>query len=245
MALAPPAEDLCLAFANTRYWRGRAEPTGTLAGYADLLTWLEKNSGSAPALLSRARHWATGHAAQSAQAAAEAIELRETIYRLFTAIADGKDVPARDLDRLNAALAEAPARAQLIRGATGFGWAANSDVPTIPALLAPALWSWADLLTYADNRRLRRCANDEVPVAFHGSQQRWDAALVRYEFLRQPCQGETSLSARQDGQSPSLTKNAAGSPLTYVSAVCCGRKIKKSAYGFLRSAAQNFARVGP
>ncbi len=177
MALAPPAEDLCLAFANTRYWRGRAEPTETLAGYADLLTWLEKNSGSAPALLSRARHWATGHAAQSAQAAAEAIELRETIYRLFTAIADGKDVPARDLDRLNAALAEAPARARLIRGATGFGWAADSDVPTIPALLAPALWSSADLLTYADNRRLRRCANDECLWLFmdhsKGGTRRW------------------------------------------------------------------------
>jgi predicted RNA-binding Zn ribbon-like protein len=177
VALAAPAEDLCLAFANTRYWRGRGEPTETLGGYNDLLAWLEKNSGSAPALLSRARHWAAEHAPAADRAASDAVALREAIYRLFTAIAAGTTIADRELAALNAALADAPPRARLIRGAAGYGWAADAAAPTVAMLLAPVLWSAADLLTHASDRRVRRCANDECLWLFmdhsKGGTRRW------------------------------------------------------------------------
>ncbi len=177
VALAPPAEDLCLAFANTRYWRGRPEPTETLNGFGDLLEWLESKSGSAPALIGQARAWAAAEPAAASRAADEAIEIRETIYRLFTAIAAEAHPTQHDLDQLNHVLALAPPRARLIRRAHGFGWAAHDAVPTVPALLAPVLWSTADLLTYADNRRLRRCANEECLWLFmdhsKGGTRRW------------------------------------------------------------------------
>jgi predicted RNA-binding Zn ribbon-like protein len=177
VALAAPAEDLCLAFVNTRYWRGRAEPTETLRNFDDLLVWLERHSGSAPSLISRARERANHHPTAVARAAKEALALRETIYRIFTAIATNEAVVANDLDQLNRALALTPPRVRLIRGTRGFGWAANDAVPTVPALLAPVLWSAADLLTYADNRRLRRCANEECLWLFmdhsKGGTRRW------------------------------------------------------------------------
>lgn len=177
IALAPPAEDLCLAFANTRYWRGRPEPAETLHGFGDLLAWLENKSGSATAMIDQARAWAADEPAAASRAADEALAVRETIYRLFTAVAAEAQPAQRDLDQLNHALALAPPRARLIRGAKGFGWAASDAVPTIPALLAPVLWSTADLLTYADNRRLRRCANDECLWLFmdhsKGGTRRW------------------------------------------------------------------------
>jgi predicted RNA-binding Zn ribbon-like protein len=177
VALSAPAEDLCLAFVNTRYWRGRAEPTETLRNLDDVLVWLERHSGSAPPLLSRARERAVDHPAAAARARKEAIALRETIYRVFTAIALGETVMASDLEQLNRALALTPPRVRLIRGAKGFGWAAHEAVPTVPALLAPVLWSAADLLTYADNRRLRRCANEECLWLFmdhsKGGTRRW------------------------------------------------------------------------
>jgi predicted RNA-binding Zn ribbon-like protein len=177
VALAAPAEDLCLAYVNTRYWRGRAEPTETLCNFDDVLIWLERHSGSAPPLLSRARERARDHRAAVARAGREAIALRETIYRIFTAIAVGESVMAKDLDQLNHALALTPPRLRLIRGTKGFGWAANEAIPTVPALLAPVLWSAADLLTYADNRRLRRCANEECLWLFmdhsKGGTRRW------------------------------------------------------------------------
>ena len=177
IALAAPAEDLCLAFVNTRYWRGRAEPTETLGNFADLLAWLERCSASAPPLIQRARQRATGDPAAAAQAGNEAIALRETIYRIFTAIAAGQTVTAGDLAHLNHALALTPPRVRLIAGAKGFGWAAKDAVPAVPALLAPVLWSAADLLTFADNRRLRRCANRECLWLFmdhsKGGTRRW------------------------------------------------------------------------
>jgi predicted RNA-binding Zn ribbon-like protein len=177
VALAAPAEDLCLAFANTRYWRGKDEPTETLSSYGDLLTWLEKNSGSAPALLSRAKRWATDHDAAAGHAATEAVAVRETIYRLFTAVAAGDKVGDRELADLNRVLAEAPPRERLIRGEAGLGWAANPDTPGLPALLASILWSAADLLTHATDRRVRRCANDACLWLFmdhsKGGTRRW------------------------------------------------------------------------
>jgi predicted RNA-binding Zn ribbon-like protein len=142
-----------------------------------LLIWLEHHSGSAPALISRARERAIDHPTMVARAGKEAIALREPIYRIFTAIAEGETVTASDLEQLNRALALTPPRVRLIRGTKGFGWAANDALPIVPALLAPVLWSAADLLTYADNRRLRRCANEECLWLFmdhsKGGTRRW------------------------------------------------------------------------
>src|SRR3954451_22220413 len=78
--------DLCLDFANTRYWRGQATPTETLNGPAELASW------------------AKGAKAPSPREFEQAIALRETLYRLFDAQSQGKPAPPRDLDALNSAL---------------------------------------------------------------------------------------------------------------------------------------------
>ena len=177
VVLAPPAEDLCLAFANTRYWRGRAAPAETLNGFADVLDWLAKNGGAPQGLVTQARKWADAHHGDAGVAAAESIALREAIYRLFADIADGGKLAERDLAALNDALAETPPRLHLSRGEHGWGWEANEAPPSVATLLAPVLWSAADLLIYSGNRRLRRCANEECLWLFmdhsKGGTRRW------------------------------------------------------------------------
>jgi predicted RNA-binding Zn ribbon-like protein len=74
--------DLCLEFANTRYWRGQATPTETLNAPTDLAAWLK--TAKMPA----------------AKEFDLAIGLRETLYRLFDAQAQGKATPSRDLEIL-------------------------------------------------------------------------------------------------------------------------------------------------
>ena len=69
--------DLCLEFANTRYWRGQPVPTETLNSADDLSAW------------------ATGNISKEARPLAKreferAIEARETIYRVFDATSRGK-----------------------------------------------------------------------------------------------------------------------------------------------------------
>jgi predicted RNA-binding Zn ribbon-like protein len=143
---APP-DDLCLGYANTRFWRGTAAPTEMLSGFTALLAWLKTATGRRTPK-SRRRH--------QDRLFAEAIGLRETIYRIFTAVALGRPVADADLAALNRALARVPARRRLVRR-NGYAWAAAAP-DSVPSLLAPVLWSAADLLARA--APVRACAND-------------------------------------------------------------------------------------
>ena len=159
--LIPAArEDLCLAFANTLFWRGRPEPTENLGGIAELLGWLGGAAGLPAETVEAARPWAQAHRQQADALFVEAIGLREAIYRLFGALAAGEPAPAGDVALLNHALADAPPRQRVAQAAGGYAWQTGGIAMSAPGLLAPVLWSAGDLLTRADRRRVRRCAND-------------------------------------------------------------------------------------
>ena len=180
-----PDADLCLAFANTRYWRGTATPADELNGLDDLLRWTEKAERLPPAMVQRfAAHTAIFQ---------DAIALRETIHRCFAATASGGAHPAAELAALNAALEQAPARRRVQAG----GWDVGMPGPSAAALLAPALWSAADLLVGAQLGRVRQCANPAVRLAVPRQQQERQPALVLDERLRQPRQGASALPAAE------------------------------------------------
>lgn len=151
--------DLCLDFANTRYWRGQAAPTETLNGPADLANWAKTPTRPSPREFD------------------QAIALREMLYRLFDAPAQGKPAPPRDLEALNQALAQAPGRRTLKRGRTGYEWEVDAKSGTALALLAPVLWSAGDLLAGPRLDRVRRCANPECGWLFlddsRAGKRRW------------------------------------------------------------------------
>jgi len=64
--------DLCLDFANTRYWRGQDTPTETLNTPADLAAWTRAPKPPSQKEFERA------------------LELRETLHRLFDAVAQAR-----------------------------------------------------------------------------------------------------------------------------------------------------------
>jgi predicted RNA-binding Zn ribbon-like protein len=151
--------DLCLDFANTRYWRGQTRPTETLSAPADLAGWAKASK------------------APSSREFERALALRETIHRLFDAHAQGKAPAARDLETLNAALAAAPARTTLKRGREGYEWDVDMKSGTALGLLAPVLWSAGDLLAGPKLGKVRRCANPECLFLFlddsRAGKRRW------------------------------------------------------------------------
>jgi predicted RNA-binding Zn ribbon-like protein len=156
-----PADDLCLGFANTLSWRGSSAPTEALGGFSDLLNWLAE-AGQQPSLAwPDAADWSRDHPQQVGRLFAQAIALREVIFRCCFAVASGDAVPDADLEALNHALAAAPPRRRLVREAGVYAWAAERAEPSVPRLLAPILWSAADLLACAGRLRVRRCANDK------------------------------------------------------------------------------------
>ena len=67
---------------------------------------------------------------------------------------------------LSQALSEAPTRRQLAHSGTGYAWQIElgrldgAGLP-IPVLLAPVVWSAADLMVGSGRRRIRQCANSE------------------------------------------------------------------------------------
>ena len=160
-ALIPaPKDDLCLAFANTLSWRGSPAPRESLGDIDDLLGWLANTAKIPPQAIEAAGNRLRRHPYDAAALFADAVALREAIYRMFSALAASEPVGERELALLNRALAEAPDRETLARAKGGYAWAVTRIDMTAPGLLAPVLWSAADLLTHAEHRRVRRCAND-------------------------------------------------------------------------------------
>jgi predicted RNA-binding Zn ribbon-like protein len=159
--LISPSPGLSLALANTRYWRGSATPTDELADAKALSEWLVRN-GALEAKAARAL--------ANDALFVQAIEMRETLYRIFAALAAQATPKPRDVAALRSALAAAPSRNRLVQTKDGFAW--QLEAPDAPdasgsaALLAPVLWSAADLLTGDAAKRLRLCSNDKCLYLF-------------------------------------------------------------------------------
>lgn len=165
LVLDVPAADLCLTFANTRYWRGSPSPSEELNAPADLLAWCRAHGVPQPAVAAAGERW-QANPREGARQFAAAIDMREAVYRAFAAIAGDRPPAQADLSVLNAALAAAPARSCLTPLPDGYGW----QVPAVPAtaagMLAPVLWSAGDLLTLARRGRIRCCANEKCRWLF-------------------------------------------------------------------------------
>jgi predicted RNA-binding Zn ribbon-like protein len=175
-----------LDFANTLAWRGSA-PSESLHGLSDIQKWCA-SSGSvlAGAIAGDGTNgtngthgtWSDRHPAEAAAIFRGAIAIRETIYRIFHAVASGNAPADGDLFDLNRALKETPARDALQRIRDAFGWrVAGKPRATASALLAPVLWSAGDLLAAPQLQRVRECANGKCLWLFldesKNSTRRW------------------------------------------------------------------------
>ena len=156
--------DLCLEFANTRYWRGQPTPTETLNSAEDLSAWSAANISKEARPLAKREF-------------ERAIELRETVYRVFDATTRGKVPAAPDLQAMNELLAISPTRTTLRRERGGFAWDVDMRGSTALGQLAPVLWSAGDLLTGGKLDKVKRCANPECGWLFlddsRAGKRRW------------------------------------------------------------------------
>jgi predicted RNA-binding Zn ribbon-like protein len=170
-------EDLCLNYANTLSWRGSGRPLEKLHDLADILRWTEHSGVVRPAAFRQLRRWSRHHQAGAAELFAQSIAIRETMFRIFSAIAVGDPVAAKDFVVLRTALANAPSRHQLARSGERCGWRVEVGEPAVASVLAPVLWSAADLMLNAPSRPIRRCANAECLWLFidqsKNSTRRW------------------------------------------------------------------------
>ena len=167
-----PAEELCLSFANTRYWRG-SEPAATeqLATAKALGDWLAAN-----AAMPRMRE-AAGGAPTSTRCSIQRSRCARRSTGSFLSIGEGRAPPPGDLEIFNRALAETPQRLGISARGGAYSWVVAAPAVSLGGVLAPVIWSAADLLTHAGDRRIRRCANDKCRWVFidrsKGGTRRW------------------------------------------------------------------------
>jgi predicted RNA-binding Zn ribbon-like protein len=154
-------DELCLEYANTLSWRGSAAPIERFHKFADLMDWTERSGGVPTRALRPVRTWGREHPAKAAKLFVDAIATRETIYRIFSTLADGEAVLDQDFAALRNAIADAPVRRQLVLSEGRYGWRIDGLRPSLAHVLAPVLWSSGDLMLDLGRRRVRRCANEK------------------------------------------------------------------------------------
>jgi predicted RNA-binding Zn ribbon-like protein len=149
---------LCLDFVNTVGGHRQGEPKETLQTYVDFADWAAVGGVVTKSASAQLKEMASSNEARAARVLADAKRLRETMYEVFVAMADGRKAPASEIAVLSAAMSEAHAHLQLRASGSGYHlvWPAPSD---LRAPLWPIVKSAVDLLISGETR-LRECASE-------------------------------------------------------------------------------------
>ncbi|MCZ6906331.1 MAG: ABATE domain-containing protein [Deltaproteobacteria bacterium] len=148
---------LCLDFANTVSKRPTYHPQDRLTSFPRLVAW----SHQAHIVSDREAQRLIRAGICQSEAAAEVLEraigLREVIYRIFSAIAAGRQPVVVDLSKLNVCLAEAMVMARIVSTPNGYAWGWQDTEDALDRTLWPVARSAADLLASDGLVAVRDC----------------------------------------------------------------------------------------
>jgi predicted RNA-binding Zn ribbon-like protein len=153
-------EWLCLSFANTADWHASDQPVEGLKSYWDLLNW-----GVTVEVLSREKASQLAKIAEDSPVKAEsvlrsAIELREAIYRIFSAVANLCSVNTDDLQILDLSIQKYYPLLQISGSDNVFGLSWPQDSESLDQVLWPVIQSAIQLLTSERLDRVGQCDDD-------------------------------------------------------------------------------------
>lgn len=158
---------LCLDLTNTVDNRPTPEARELLRSYRDLVDWAVQTGAvqgtKAQVLRREARH----DPRAAARALSRARRVRETIFRIFSAVAQGHIPPSSAIEELNAALPAAFAARRVGVRAGKFSWGWQDRGPAdLNRVLWLAVMSAVELLTSGDLDRVRECAGERCAWLF-------------------------------------------------------------------------------
>ena len=153
------AGHLALDFANTVSDRDTPAAVERLAGYGDLVAFAQQTELLSTRDARRLVDLAARHPEAAAGVLAEAIALREALYRIFAAGAQEATPAATDVAVLNAHHAR-------FRLDERFQWVWSARPDGLDAFLGPIVRAAVDLLTSDRRERVRICADDTCAWVF-------------------------------------------------------------------------------
>src|SRR5882762_2840311 len=154
-----PGGALCLDFCNSG--QNARGPSGAewIAGFSDLIDWLEAAQAITPGQAARLRRPAAASPRAAAQVWGRAIKLREALFRVLNAKAGGGAIAREDLTTIEAEHARAASFARLSWNGEEYRWSLDPSAGALDAAMQPLVESAVSLLTSAKMERLRRCGN--------------------------------------------------------------------------------------
>ncbi len=157
----------CLDFVNTLDWRGAEQPVEYLNTYHDLVSWCRHagviSNKEARILVQQSE----GRKTEENRVLRKAVLLRETIYRIFFSLSDGKGVPNKDLADFNTYLSEAMADSRIVWMEGGGRWDVKGEKTKPDWILNPVIRSAADVLVSDDPKRVKKCGDQACGWLFY------------------------------------------------------------------------------
>jgi len=158
--------NLCLDFTNTLDERGSEKTKELLPSYSDLLAWSLQVGIVNRRLADKLLRLSNDSPGQATTALRSAVQLREALYSIFSAIAERRVVPGNALAILNAAAQRAGAHAQVVHSHPRFVWDWVSPETSLDSLLWPIAGAATALLTSEDLGLVRVCAAETCAWLF-------------------------------------------------------------------------------
>jgi predicted RNA-binding Zn ribbon-like protein len=143
-------DHLALNFANSVSQRHTDSPIERLTSYDAMVDFAEQADIVGGEAAARLRGWGRREPEAAAALVGQAIELRESLHRLFTAVAQGRAPDAADLGMLNRWWHRLE-----LDGSLRWRWDAGEDAPD--ALIGRVVAAAVDLLTSGRRDRVRLC----------------------------------------------------------------------------------------
>ena len=149
-----------LDFANTTEFHAGNHPEEHLNSYADLLSWSEGAGlltySEGRALLDKSNREPDA----GLHVLEKALEFREQIYRIFSAIANDERPSQDDLAIFNKTLVQALQNSRIAINEQGYSWSWQNMESSLESMLWPIARETANLLTSQEINRIGECADD-------------------------------------------------------------------------------------
>jgi predicted RNA-binding Zn ribbon-like protein len=169
--------DLAFDFTNTSSGRSTPAQQEHLRAPEHVIAWSRHAKLLAPEDGETARALIAASPKLGRKLLARALELRETIYRIGSAIAQRDAPPPADTDALARIHAACVASAKLAPFRGNFVWSWRPADGLVEAILGPITLSALTLLVQSDVSRIKQCAGDHCGWLFFDTtknkQRRW------------------------------------------------------------------------
>jgi predicted RNA-binding Zn ribbon-like protein len=152
--------DLSLSFTNTNDWHASDHPEEILHTYNGLVLWAKSLQVVSSEEADQLWHLAGQRPLEAEEVYRRATQLRESLYRIFTAIIRGETFSERDFGTLNQEISSSYSNIRIRNKTEGFEWTWDQNPEALDKVIWPIVKAAVELLTSDQLDRLGQCADD-------------------------------------------------------------------------------------